>query len=366
MLSSIYLTGGTIDHNELVSQGAEFDWRSIAMNKLRKYGLKVVNPLEFAYSDLAAFEQLEGVELLNDTTEQKVKRALDLIDQCDALLANLHRPSYAAAMEIFYAHRTGKMVTVVGNSPFSPWVLSHSQARFGDIDMAINYLLEEQPHASPLLWALNYESNIAERYEQFPSAGEPDYQFVGGDLPVLVMAPHATAYWREGEFQEPDSYTGSLATLLHRTSGCHALTTNYCCVADPCFYLETPFRRALADIVKTGQVGLVVMLVGASWHQAPGLQLFTAGPNQSVNDDYLNRLRLSLSSLEPVATDSFDYSQRPIVDFISEELAVPLVVVKMHKRYRMPRLQPDGFRRIAELLDEFINEAGTELLKDRS
>ncbi|HIN64394.1 MAG TPA: hypothetical protein EYM95_07120, partial [Candidatus Obscuribacterales bacterium] len=117
MLSSIYLTGGTIEHSELVSQGAEFDWRSIAMNKLRKYGLKVVNPLEFAFSDLAAFEQLEGVELLNDTTELKVKRALDLIDQCDALLANLHRPSYAAAMEIFYAHRTGKMVTVVGNSP---------------------------------------------------------------------------------------------------------------------------------------------------------------------------------------------------------------------------------------------------------
>lgn len=366
MLSSIYLTGGTIEHNELVSQGVEFDWRSIAMSKLRKYGLKIVNPLEFAYSDLAALEQLEGIELINDTTELKVKRALDLIDQCDALLANLHRPSYAAAMEIFYAHRTGKMVTVVGNSPFSPWVLSHSQARFGDIDLAINYLLEEQPHASPLLWALNYESNIAERYEQFPSAGEPDYQFVGGDLPVLVLAPHATAYWREGEFQEPDTFTGSLATLLHRTSGCHALTTNYCCVADPCYYLETPFRRALADIVKTGQIGLVVMLVGASWHQAPGLQLFTAGPNEAVNSDYKQRLLQTLSELETVAAESFDYLHRPIVDFVSQELSVPLVVVKMHKRYRMPKLQPEGFQRVAEILSDFISEAGNELQKDRS
>ncbi|WP_457826769.1 hypothetical protein, partial [Staphylococcus aureus] len=65
------------------------------------------------------------------------------------------------------------------------------------------------------------------------------------------------------------------------------------------------------------------MLVGASWHQAPGLQLFAAGPSQSTNDDYMNRLRLSLSSLEPVATDSFDYLHRPIVDFITEELSVP-------------------------------------------
>ncbi len=122
----------------------------------------------------------------------------------------------------------------------------------------------------------------------------------------------------------------------------------------------------LADIVKTGQVGLVVMLVGASWHQAPGLQLFAAGPNQAVSDDYINRLRLSLSVLEPVATDSFDHLHRPIVDFVSEELAVPLVVVKMHKRYRMPRLQPEGFTRVAELLSEFVSEAGTELMRDRS
>ncbi len=45
---------------------------------------------------MAALEQLEGIELINDTTELKVKRALDLIDQCDALLANLHRPSYGS------------------------------------------------------------------------------------------------------------------------------------------------------------------------------------------------------------------------------------------------------------------------------
>lgn len=366
MLSSIYLTGGTLEPSELVNQGAALDWRSVAMNKMRKYGLKVVNPLEFAFPELAQLEGMEGIELINDTTDLKVKRALDLIDQCDALLANLHRPSYAAAMEIFYAHRTGKMVTVVGHSPFSPWVLSHSQARFGDIDLAINYLLEEQPQASPLLWAMNYETILAERYEQFPAAGEPDYQFVGGDLPVLALAPHATAYWREGEFQEPDTFTGSIATSLHRSAGCHSLTTNYCCVADPCFYLETPYRRALADVVKTGQVGLVVMLVGAAWHQAPGIQLHAAGPNPSVNADYINRLKNKLSVLEPVATESYDPLQQPIIDFISEELAVPVIAVKLHKRYRMPRLQAEGFSRVAEILDEFITEAGNELLRSRS
>lgn len=365
MLSSIYLTGGTIDSHDLVSQGADSDWRSMAMSKLRRYGMKIVNPLEFALMEMEFMEGMQAVELINDSTDIKVKRALDLIDQCDALLANLQRASYGTAMEIFYAYRRGKMVTVVGQSPFNPWVVSHSQARFGDIDHAIDYLIEERPRGTPVHWAMQYEAHLAERYEQFPPQGEPDYKFIGGDLPVLILSPHSTAFWREGEFQEPDAFTGSMAALLNRTTGCHAMFSNYCAVADALWYLETPFRRALADIVKAGQVGLVMILLGSSWHQAPGLQLLSQGPSRQVCDDYLNRLKLSLSRLEPVATESEDYLVKPLVNFISEELAVPLVVLKMHKRYRMPRLQPDSFRRVLELVSEFTLEVGTELLRSR-
>ncbi|HEY9784251.1 MAG TPA: hypothetical protein V6D17_02545 [Candidatus Obscuribacterales bacterium] len=363
MLSSVYLTGGTIESHELVSQGPESDWRTIAMTKLTRYGLKVVNPLEFAFMEA---EGLEGAELIYDITEMRVKRALDLIDQCDALLANIHRSSYAAAMEIFYAHRRGKMVTVVGQSPFSPWVISHSQARFGDIDHAIDYLVEEQPLGTPLPWAMQYENHLAERYEQFPLAGEPDYQFLGGEIPVLVIAPHATAYWRDGEFHEPDTFTGCIAAVLNRMSGAHALFTNYCCVADPCWYSDTPFKRALGDIVKAGQVGLAIILLGSTWQEAPGLQVFASGPSKAYSDDLVQRLKLSLSILEPVATESYDHLVKPIVQFVSEELAIPLVVIKMHKRYRMPRLQPESFRRIVGILSSFALEQGRELLRSRS
>lgn len=365
MLSSIYLTGATIDSHDLVSQGPDSDWRNMAMSKLRRYGLRIINPLEFALSEIELMEGMEAIELINDSTEIKVKRALDMIDQCDALLANLQRASYGTAMEIFYAYRRGKMVTVVGPSPFSPWVVSHSQARFGDMDHAIDYLIEEQPRGTPSGWAMQYEAHLAERYEQFPPAGEPDYKFVGGELPVLVLSPHATAYWREGEFYEPDSFTGSIAALLNRISRSHSMFSNYCSAADTCWYLDTPFRRALADIVKAGQVGLVMMVLGSSWHQAPGIQLNAVGPSRQIHDDYLNRLKISLSAIEPVATESYDYLMEPLVRFVSEELAIPLVVLKLHKRYRMPRLQPESFRRVVEVVSAFTLEVGTELLRSR-
>ena len=363
MLSSIYLTGDQLETQQFPGMSLP-DWRSFAVSKLQRHGVKVINPLELAYTFCDKGDILEPV---TEEVELRVRRALELIDQSDAVLANLKRSSYATAMEMFYAHRRGKIVTVIGESPFSPWVLSHSQARFRDVDEAIQFIIGEPPPHSPINWALQYEALLSERYEQLPPAGEPDYKFIGGQLPVLAISPHATAYWREGEFQEADAFTGSMAAILNRSAGCHAMLSHYCCVADPCWYLETPMRRAFADIVKAGQIGLVVMLLGSSWHETPGLQVSCYGPAPVVCEDYVSRLKLKLGALEPVATEgALDYQFRPLVRFAAEELNVPVMVVKMHKRYRMPRLQLELFLQITKLLNEFVSETGSELARNSS
>jgi hypothetical protein len=356
MTSSIYLSGSTVKQLDQLAANPDADWRTVAMSKLQLYGFRVLNPLELTWS-------LAGQE---NGLDSRVRRALDLINQCDALLANVMKPSCDAAMEMVYAYRQGKMVTVVGMPPFSPWVLSHSQAHFSDIDEALDFLIDEQPHTDPISWALQWEGDLCERYEQFPPDGEPDYQLLGGDMPVLVVAPHATGYFREGEFQEPDSFTGSIAALLNRSARCHSLITSYCCVADPCWHFDTPMRRALSDIVKAGQVGMVVLLLGSAWHESPGLSVGAASPDQRTGDDLAARLRLGLSVLEPVASEQYERAVVPLRQFIAEELGVTVLTVKMHKRYRMPRLQPRLFLQVVLLLDRFVSETGLELLRGRS
>jgi hypothetical protein len=361
-MSSIYLTGNALEAPEINMLVADQqpDWRAVAMTKLQRYGLRVVNPIVEMTSSSPHPEE-SGME-------KSVRRALDLIDQCDALLANLSSaalgPGYGTAMEIFYAHRRGKMVTVVGHSPFNPWVLSHSQARFPNIDNALEYLIGEQPHIDPLSLALQHEAVFAERHEQLPPHGEPDYQFFGGDLPVLVLAPHASAFFREGDFQEGDAFTGCMSALIHRFARAHALHTSYCSVADPCLHLETPMVRALADIVKTGRIGLVLMLLGSPWHESHGLTLETGGPPAA--GEFASRLRLTLGGLEPVADARADRQIAPLVRFISQTLGVPLLVVKTHRRYRMPKLQPEPFVQLVSLLAEFVADSGVELLRNRS
>ncbi len=348
-MSSVYLTGDVIENADLIGLPSEPDWRTHALSKLQRYGMRVVNPIvgPWAGSD-------EGLE-------RRVRRALDLIDQCDAMLANLREPGYGTAMEIFYAHRRGKMVTVVGHSPFSPWVLSHSQARFQDIERAVDYIIGEHPEPDILNLSLQYESLLSEHYEQLPPAGELDYQFLGGDLPVLVLAPHATAFFRQGEFQEPDMFTGCMAATINRVARAHALLSTYCAAVDPLMHLETPFVKTLTDVSRSGKIGLVVMLLGSSWHEYPGLFLEGAGPAGALQEDYASRLRLKLSALEPVGISLNDEQQEPLIQFVSKVLSLPVLVLKMHRRYRMPRLQSEPFVQLVGLLSEFLAESGLEL-----
>lgn len=362
MHSSIYLTGANIDAQDLsqvqsVAGMVSPDWRTFAMTRLTNHGLRVINPLEFAWTETEL--NFDDAIELSGSSDSRVRRALDLIDQSDAVLANIERASYGTAMEMFYAYRRGKLVTVVGPAPFSPWVLTHSQARFSDIDMALRYIIGNQPVSAPVDWAIQHEAQLAERYEQMPPYGEPDYKFTGGDTPVLVLAPHATAFWREGEFQEQESFTGSMAVLLNRISACHALTANYCMVADPCFYTDTPFKSAVKDLVKSGKIGLVLMLMGATWQEAPGIQVSFAG--ESKGYDFESRLRLKLSALEPLGEQRRDEQIEPLTNFISNELGVPTLSVRLSRRYRMPRLQSMLFSRATDHLADFLIECGSEL-----
>lgn len=356
-MSSIYITHEVVEMSDLLPMAAQPDWRTLAISKLQRYGLRVVNPIDWAIP--------ANTELV-DSVEKKVRRSLDLIDQCDALLANLNRSNYGTAMEIFYAHRRGKMVTVVGPSPFSPWVLTHSQARFAEMGKAIDFLIEESLQTDLLNWALQYESGLSRRYEEYPPGGEQDFQFFGGELPVLVVAPHASSYFRDGEFLEPDFFTGAMASCTYRLSRCHALVSTYCSPADPCCYIQTPLVRAMADIIKSGKIGLVIVLLGLSWQETSSVVLERSGPDELEADELSNRLRLKLSAIDQVVMREAGDDLKVLLRFLGQTMSVPTIAMRVHRRLRIPRLQPEAFMQLLDATGEFIVETGTELLRSAS
>ncbi len=328
MLSSIYLSGTSFDSPEIIGQDPNFDWRCQAVSKLGSHGLTVINPIEISFnsSETPNLSQ-SNISQANRDKDPRVIRALDLIDQSDALLANINQASYATAMEIFYAYNKGKMVTVVGQSPFNPWVLAHSKACFSDFDTAFDFIIEKRTYTNAINLAVRFESQLQERYEQFPPIGELDYKLYGGNIPILVLSPHATGFFKEGQYIEPQTYTGAISYVLHRLTSSYSLISNFCLAADPCSYKNTPFNSTLAQIVKTGKIGLVILLTGSSWQEIQKLVLSYS--TIANNDKYLSHLKNILSGIENnILIDEPNEDILPLYNFLVNDLNVNVIVLK--------------------------------------
>lgn len=353
MTTSVYLSGppGAVN-DPLLSIST--DWKAYAASTFLRSGITVANPIEL---DLTGF--------INDVGEQSgitsVKHSLGLIDKADSLLANLTQLTESVTMEMFYAHRQGKQVVVVGNEPFSPWVMFHSEIRFQKLKEALDYLVNYSSAFDTVTWSTQYESHLKSRAEQFPPQGEYDFDYYGGASPVLVLAPHATSYFKDGKLCRAESYTGALSVLLHKLTGCHSLISSYCAAADPELYFDSPFVKFLSQLVKKIDLKLVVILHGIEdWENQNDIVVNSWNKDSLINKtEYLNLL-ISLLKVKNFKNVGFDLKDsqnlqlKTMSHFLFEELKIPVLRLDIHKKYRIPKLHPELYLNMQTALAQFL------------
>lgn len=72
-----------------------------------------------------------------------IKRDLEDIDRCNALIAYLPILSAGTCMELFYAKRKGKVTIIISNmKSLSPWIVYHTDQFFKTIEEFHNHLKE--------------------------------------------------------------------------------------------------------------------------------------------------------------------------------------------------------------------------------
>ncbi len=355
MPSSVYLSGPSIPLSD-PSVPISTDWKSYAASTFIRSGITVANPLDL---DLTGF--IKGV----DESTGAVKHSLSLIDRADSLLANLTQVTESATMEMFYAHRQGKQVVVVGNEPFSPWVLFHSEARFNKLKEALYYLVNQPTNFDTITWSTQFEAQLKRRSEQYPPEGELDYEYYGGEIPVLVLAPHSTAYFMEGNWNSGESYTGSLAVLLHKLTSCHSLITSYCTAADPVCYLSSPYVNFLKQLIKKTNIKLVLILHGSEdWNSPHELILNSWDKRSLINrTEYLHLLTsmLKVKDFKDIGYDSQDIiskEAKTINHLLFEDFSIPTIRLEIHKRYRQPKLHPSQYSSLHTALAQFLMLVG--------
>jgi len=347
MSSLIYLSGPQSKVSD-PSLPISTDWKTYAASTFMKSGINVSNPIEL---------DLSGFVSTTDDSGNAIKYSLNLIDKSDSLLANLSQVAESTTMEMFYAHNQGKRVVVVGSEPFSPWVMFHSEARFQRLRDALDYLVSNSHGVDNVMWASQFESQLVKRSEQFPPHGEADFEYYGGDIPVLVIAPHSTSYFRDGNLYSQESFTGSLSVLLHRLSGCHSLISSYCMAADPISYLNSPFSNFTSQLIKKSNVKLVLVLRGIEWSNHNDLILSNRNKNSLINKtEYLNLLTsmLKVKEFKDIGFDSPDVANHTFL----EDLSVPVLDIHVNKRYRLPNLHPTQFSNLYTALAQYLMLVG--------
>ncbi len=354
MPSLIYLSGPSVSLND-PSMPLSADWKAYAASTFLRSGITIANPLDL---DLTGF--IKNV----DESSGAVKHSLSLIDRADSILANITQLTESATMEIFYAHRQGKQVVVVGNEPFSPWVLFHSEARFNKLKEALQYLVEQPTNFDTITWSTQFESQLKRRSEQYPPEGELDYEYYGGEIPVLLLAPHSTSYFHDGIWNASESYTGSLAVLLHKLTGCHALISSYCSIADPVQYLNSPYVNFLNQLTKKTNLKLVLTLNGIeNWSNPSELILNSWNKNSLIDKtEYLNLLisMLKVKDFKEIGFDSPETSApaKTINNLLFEDFSIPMIKIDIHKKYRQPKLHPGLYSRLHTALAQFLMLVG--------
>lgn len=356
MPTSVYLSG---PHSNFVDPTSQItsDWKAFAATTFFRSGISVANPIDLDFSGIS--------EDYVDPTSS-IKHSLNLIDKADSLLANLLQITESATMEVFYAYRQGKQVVVIGNKPFNPWVLKHSEARFQNLKEALDYLVNQSTALDTITWSSHFENELKKKSEQYPPQGESDYEYYGGEIPVLLLAPHSTNYFRDGNLFPAESYTGAISVLLHKLTGCHALINKYCVAADPVYYLSSPFVNFLRKLIKRSKFKLVMVLHGIEdWGEKNDLTITSWNKSSLIDKgEYLNLL-INLLKVKDFKEIGFDLpgiisdKNKTIHQLLFEDLHVPMIRLEIHKRYRLPQLHPGMYSGLYTSIAQFLTIVGS-------
>jgi len=96
-----------------------------------------------------------------------------------------------------------------------------------------------------------------------------------GKLPVIVSAPHACMHLRNGEYKQPEEYTGAIAQYLANICDCHAIYTSYQTDEDPNWQTNSRYKKAIADIVDNYPIRLLIDLHGMTNRYYMGVAIGT-------------------------------------------------------------------------------------------
>jgi len=181
-----------------------------------------------------------------------------------------------------------------------------------------------------------------------------------GKLPVLVSAPHAVRHVRQKKIKMSDEFTGSIAYLISKLTGCHGIATTKLYGGDPNVDNPCLYKEKIAEICKRENVKFILDIHGAAREREFDMDFGTnQGKNLLHQAMVLEMLVRNFQAfgLTKISTDYFAAAgSNTIANYAARELQIPALQLEINKQFRVPGQNPVGFHRLLGALVESVSE----------
>lgn len=188
------------------------------------------------------------------------------------------------------------------------------------------------------------ESRVA--YRVPPPTGESEFDYLPGQIPVLISAPHGAAHTRNGRIKQEDEFTAGIARLLAEESGAHVLFAHHQSTTDPNFYRGVPYKQRLRQIHAVTPLRLVIDLHGSNPRRDFGIAVGTlcgrSLPRRALLLETLGRYnfheqgdRLQRVDVDGIFTGGGGVKQETVTRYVWEELGIYAAQLELNAQLRV-------------------------------
>lgn len=186
------------------------------------------------------------------------------------------------------------------------------------------------------------------------------FKYFPGSLPILVSAPHAVRHMRQKKIKPSDEFTGSMAFLLNKLTGCHSLAVTKLYGGDPNFDEKCIYKETLKSITSDHKIKLVIDLHGASRDHDFDIDIGTMkGVSILGHTNYISSLKKHLKDygVTGISENHFSISgNNTVTKYVSTELGIPALQLEINKKYRVPHQNPRDYCVVLGALIDFVRE----------
>jgi gamma-glutamylcyclotransferase (GGCT)/AIG2-like uncharacterized protein YtfP len=275
-----------------------------------------------------------------------VNKKLKELDEIEGTNGKLYKRKPIHNGHRFYVYEAGELLK--NSLRAENRINSGSWRRHGSI--ALKY---------PVEFAIRFENSQKQRYREFPLEDSSGLTFLRGEIPFLVMAPHATGHLRMGKLKYQEEYTGALSVILHTLTGSYSLYTHWASSVDPNFYDNAPFKSKLLKVVRKFGIRFVFDLHGTRSGLCEDLYPGVGNDREFLfgDDFYLYKLQESAESNGLILGGLYHFPasvQMTVTKFVSRNLGIPAMQIEISERLRQPEINPSEFEKLVKCLTEYI------------